>query len=396
MKVALVHESLTTLGGAERVLKECSRVFADAPIYTLLARPEHAARYSIVHSSFLQRLPLPLRGRFLWPLYAIAPETFDLSAYDVIVSSSSAFAKGIVTRPGSFHVCYCHSPTRFLWDCYHEAGGALSGAVPRGLFRFASHPLRMWDAAAARRVDQFIANSETTRQRIRKYYHRDATVIYPPVSVRHPERSEGSTRTRKKSYFLFVGRLSLYKRADLVIQTFNKLELPLVVAGQGRALRDLRRLADRNITFRPEVTDEELPALYAGARALVFPSDDDFGIVPVEAMASGTPVLALRRGGAMETIIEGVTGEFFDEPMEELLADCVRRFLEMERAYESAVLRSHADQFSAERFRREIKTFVERAWDDWRTARALTEVDAEQGVVRVLKRASISARGLSR
>jgi len=222
----------------------------------------------------------------------------------------------------------------------------------------------MWDQTSARRVDRFIANSETTRRRIQKYYGRDADVIYPPVDVDRFTPTAGN-----KGYFLLVSRLAPYKRADLVVNTFNKLELPLVVIGTGRDADRLRRLAGLTVTFKGYVPDAELPAFYAGARAVIFPSDDDFGIVPVEAMASGKPVIAFRRGGALETIIEGVTGEFFDEPVEAFLAEAVRQFLEKEKTYDPQRIRRQAEKFSRDVFRAAITKYVERQWNEWQRER---------------------------
>jgi len=354
-------------GGAERVLEELTQVFPDAPVYTLEAERGILLDGKQVAVSFLRRVPRIFRHR-LWslPLSPIAAETFDLSARDVVISSSSAFAKGVVTRPNTLHICYCHAPTRFLWDAYPEILGELNpGTLRRGTLQLTLHVLRLWDRAAARRVDFFIANSETTKARIRKYYGSDATVIAPPVDVERFRQWNKSGAKRARQYFLFIGRLSPYKGTRLAIQAFNKLELPLVVAGRGRELSQLKKIADNTIAFHGFVPDAELPSLYAGARAVIFPSDDDFGIVPVEAMASGTPVLALRRGGATETIIEGVTGEFFDEPMEELVADCVRRFLEKEGTYSVAAMQETSARFSSQNFQKNIRTFVEQAWEVW-------------------------------
>lgn len=372
MKIALVHDALHTWGGAERVLAALCDAFPRAPLYTLTFDPKVAAALKTrVTGSFLQRLPAGLRHQW-WtlPFRSIAPETFDLSEYDVVLTSSSAFAKGIVTRPSTLHICYCHTPTRFLW---HDAPTlALTyppGTVRRGLSLLTLHALRLWDHAAARRVDHFIANSAATRSRIRKYYGRDATVIYPPVDLsRFATMGEPLPDQQARSYFLFVGRLSPYKRADLVIETFNKLQLPLIVAGAGREYSRLARLAGATVSLRGFVGDADLPSLYRGARAVIFPSDDDLGLVPLEALASGTPVIALRRGGATETITEGVTGEFFDEPVEELLADGVRRFLDKEGMVKPDALRAQAYRFSAARFRAEIRDLVGTAWENWRQA----------------------------
>jgi glycosyltransferase involved in cell wall biosynthesis len=224
----------------------------------------------------------------------------------------------------------------------------------------------MWDQTSARRVDRFIANSETTRRRIQKYYRRDAEIIYPPVNV-----DRFTPTADNKGYFLLVSRLAPYKRADLVVNTFNKLELPLVVIGTGRDADRLRRAAGRTVTFKGFVSDRELPMWYAGARAVIFPSDDDFGIVPVEAMASGKPVIALRRGGATETIIEGVTGEFFDEPVEAFLAETVRQFLEKEQTYDPLRIRKQAERFSCDVFRTAMTAYVERTWSEWQQGRKI-------------------------
>jgi glycosyltransferase involved in cell wall biosynthesis len=290
-----------------------------------------------------------------------------------VLTSASAFAKGIVTRQGTVHVCYCHAPTRFLWDQTHDILAESRGrGMVHSLLQCTLHVLRLWDQMSARRVDEFVANSETTRARIAKYYRRDATVLYPPVDLarfRPTGRAAGPRTT-----FLCVSRLSPYKRVDLVIETFNKLELPLTVVGTGRDRSRLERMAGPTVTLLGFVPEEELPRLYATARAVIFPSDDDFGLVPVEAMASGTPVLALRRGGARETVVEGVTGEFFDEPLEELLADCVRRFLDREHTYDQSAIRAHTAQFTAERFRSELRSLVERSWElrQRRAQRAVT------------------------
>lgn len=366
MKIAFVHESLTRLGGAERVLANLHSLYPDAPIYALLhdtnvtqaLLPRADLRFS-----FLRRFPefLRERERLLLPLLPVVPETFDLSRFDVVISSCSAFAKGIVTRPGTLHICYCHSPTRYLWDWYPEILKEFgTKSLSRVLLSALLHYLRLWDQAAARRVDFFIANSNTTKQKINKYYRRDAEVIYPPVDVEKFKPTKDN-----KGYFLIVSRLSPYKKTDIAIHAFNKLELPLLVVGDGRESAHLRQIAGPTISFRGFVPDSDLPELYGGARAVIFPGEDDFGIVPVEAMASGKPVIALKRGGALETIVEGVTGEFFDEPHEALLADTVRQFLEKENGYNAERISLHARQFSSERFKRQILDLINKKWSAW-------------------------------
>lgn len=369
MKLALVHESLAESWGAERVLTELRAIFPGAPVFVLESggTPEEQKNLKV---SFIRRLPRWVRRR-RWhtPLLPIAPETFDLSAYDVVLSTSSSFAKGIVTRPLTLHLCYCHTPTRFLWDGYAGVRSAFAPwGISRAVFTVLMHVFRLWDRAAARRVDAFFANSETTRMRLQKYYRRDAVVIPPPNRFSSwPIKSVEIQR----QYFLFVGRLSPYKNARLTIEAFNKLELPLVVAGEGRERRNLESLAGPSITFKGRVSDHTLAELYAGARAVIFPSDDDFGLVPVEAMSFGTPVIALRRGGATETVVEGLTGEFFDEPLEEFLAEAVRRFLDRERSYDRVKIKAQSAPFSTERFRAAVKRHVSETHLKWCRAQFL-------------------------
>jgi len=366
MKVALVHESLTRLGGAERVLAEMHSIYPSAPIYALLHEDRVVQNLfpdAHVHLSFLRRFPeyVRKRERLFLPILPVVPETFDLSLYDVVISSASAFAKGVVTRPGTLHICYCHSPTRYLWDWYPQIFKENSFGKFRGsLLAILLHYLRLWDQAAARRVDKFIANSKATQERIRKYYGRDSEVIYPPVDVNKFKPTE-----KNEGYFLVVSRLSPYKRVDLAVNAFNKLEIPLVIVGEGRERQKLEKMSQKNIKFKGFVPDKELPEIYAGARALIFPGEDDFGIVPVEAMASGKPVIALKKGGAIETIIPGVTGEFFEEPHEAILAEVVRQFLEKEETYRTDLIRTQAEKFSKENFRNKIISFVEKTWQEW-------------------------------
>lgn len=379
MKIALVHESLTHLGGAERVLAELHRMYPAAPIYAL-HHDKVVVRSLLpdadVRLSFLRKFPAAVRRRerLFLPLLPVVPETFDLSEYDVVISSASGFAKGVVTRPKTLHISYCHSPTRYLWDWYpqvltdHHLRGVRKAAL---LLLF--HYLRIWDQSAARRVDRFVTNSAATKDRIRKYYGRVSDVIYPPVDIQAFQPTPENA-----GYFLVVSRLSVYKRVDLVVRAFNKLELPLWVVGEGRERPRLERLAEANVHFRGFVPDGELPRVYAGARAVIFASEDDFGIVPVEAMASGKPVIAFRGGGALETVVAGVTGEFFDEPIEAVLAETIRQFLEKESSYDPHVIRRHAEQFSRERFRVEFGAYVERAWRDWQSGRGVSRERGDQ------------------
>ena len=366
MKVALVHESLTRLGGAERVLGQMHLLYPDAPIYALLHEgtvTQELLHGANLHFSFLRRFPefLRKRERLFLPLLPIVPETFDLSRFDVVISSASAFAKGVVTRPGTMHVCYCHSPTRYLWDWYpHILEEFGRSKIKHTFLSILLHYLRLWDQAAAKRVDYFVANSKATAGRIKKYYGMDSEVIYPPVDINKYRPTK-----ENKGYFLIVSRLAPYKKIDTAIHAFNKLELPLVIAGEGRDRARLESIAGPKISFKGFVTDAMLPDLYAGARAVIFPGEDDFGIVPVEAMASGKPVIALRRGGALETVIEGVTGEFFDESHEAILAETMRQFLEKENSYDCDIIRKQAEKFSEEIFKNNLDRFIQEKWGEW-------------------------------
>jgi glycosyltransferase involved in cell wall biosynthesis len=360
LSVALAHDFLIYLGGAERVLQAIARLFPQAPIYTLLKNQKTVRSLNLSDSriipSFLNQAHYIVPHRWLLPFYSLAVESIDLRDFDLIISSTSSFMKGVIVKPRTFHVCYCHTPTRYLWDLSEKyLDNALSGnslKIPTGLVaKVVLNYLRLWDHSAARRVDLFIANSKFTAKRIRKYYQRKSRVVYPPVAV--DKFSPSADRGR---YFLVVSRLSSYKKIDLVVEAFNRLKWPLVVAGTGAEKNRLRKLAGPNIRIVGFVKEKKLPKLYAGARALIFPGEDDFGITIVEAMASGKPTLALRAGGALEIVKEGKTGEFFDAPEVEILVDGLRRLVENERKYSPQYIRSQAEKFSVDNFR---KNFME-------------------------------------
>ncbi|MBL7155153.1 MAG: glycosyltransferase [Candidatus Portnoybacteria bacterium] len=360
MKIALVHDYLIRFGGAERVFLNLQKIFPQAEIYTLLYNQKKMGRYfpnTKIHTSFLQKFPFSQRyHRILAPLIPAAVESLDLRDFDLVVSSSSAFIKGLVLRPKVIHICYCHNPARFLWDYASEYNGG-----PSFLRKILLHYLRLWDRAAANRVDYFIANSKTTAQRIKKYYDREARVIYPAIGT-VPEiqslRTVSQGQSLSSEYFLIVSQLTPYKRIDLAIDAFNKLELPLVIIGQGRHRKRLQKMARSNIKFLGWQPDEVVRQYLQNCLAFIFPGEDDFGIAPVEAMSFGKPVLAYRQGGATETILEGITGEFFDDPVTEALADGIRRLKMNLNNYSPLVIKKRAEKFSQERFEREIKEFV--------------------------------------
>ncbi|MCG8496286.1 MAG: glycosyltransferase [Enterobacterales bacterium] len=283
----------------------------------------------------------------------LALEQLDLSDYDLIISSESGPAKGVITRPDAVHICYCHSPMRYVWDMYHEYRNS-AGLLIRTLFPFIAHKLRMWDRLSADRVDHFVANSSFVASRIRKFYRRESQVIFPPVNV-----SEFSAECARDEFYLSLGQLVPYKRADLTVEAFNRLELPLVVVGEGELYEALKSKAGPNVTVMGRQPFEVIRDLLQRCKGLIFPGVEDFGIVPVEAMASGAPVIAYARGGALETVIDGKTGIHFHEQTVEGLVDAVEK---LERGYvefDSKVLRAHAEKFSKERFKQQMQEFIE-------------------------------------
>jgi len=364
LKVALVHDFLVDFGGAERVLEVLSEMYPEAPIYTLLY-DKHKMRGRFknreIHTSFLQKFPKFLRRRKKWllPFFMVAPETFDLRDFDLVISSSGAWSKGIVTRLNTQHIAYIHSPMRFVWD-YSEQYLKDNRKEKMG---FCIRPLlnyvRVWDKLAADRPDHMISNSKYTQKRVAKYYGRESIVVYPPVDI-VPRRDESMPRLYDgERYFLIVSRLSPYKKVDAVVEAFNKLGLPLIVVGEGSQKKYLQKIANDNVQILGWKSDEEIVKYYAQARAFVFAGVDDFGIAPVEAMAQGVPVLAVRKGGALEIVEEGKTGEFFDVAVPEVIADGVRRFVENEKNYNKQDIVDKAGEFSKERFIKEMGEYVE-------------------------------------
>lgn len=380
MKIALVHDFLLYPGGAERVLKVLSEMYPEAPIYTLLYdREKMSVEWGSkdVRPSYLQKFPKFLRKHYQWllPFFPVIPETFDFREYDLVISSSGAWSKGIVTKLDTKHVAYIHSPMRFVWD-YNEKYLKEINKKPSIFTRLFFNYLRIWDRMAVDRPDFLIANSKYTQNRIKKYYRRDSEVIYPPVdpigvlNVQgvidvQDDQLEQAQRLNKRGdkaierdYFLIVSRLSPYKKVDIAVEAFNKLGLPLVVIGQGKQEKYLRKIAQSNVKILGWQDEKNVQEYYRNARAFVFPCEDDFGIAPVEAMLHGLPVIAYRKGGALETVIEGQTGEFFDAQTPEILADGVRRFMENKNKYDKEFIKKHAGAFSGERFKREIGEYI--------------------------------------
>lgn len=360
MKIALVHDYLIQDGGAERVLQVFRDLWPKAPIFALLYDPDRMGdrfRGSDIRTSFLQNAPFaPKRYKWLMPFMPAATEKYDLSGYDVVLSSTSAFAKGVITRADTLHICYCHTPTRYLWSDTHSYIEEMSLPPPlKRMMPMVLSRVRAWDRMAADRVDKFIANSETVRGRIRKYYRRDSRVIHPPVDTHQYGISDSIG-----DYYVAGGRLVAYKRFDIVLKAFNKLGIPLKIFGDGPDGEKLRKTAKKNIEFVGRISEFEKAKLYSQAIAYLNPQEEDFGITAIEAMASGTPVIAYRKGGACETITEGRTGEFIEEQSWEELANEVIRF---ERGkYDPKAIREHALNYDVGKFKDRIRRFVESSW----------------------------------
>lgn len=356
MRVALVHEPLFNMGGSERVLLALHALFPQAPVYTAIYPRRHLDpefRTLDIQTSFMQHLPLVHRQyRTYLPLYPFAYERMDLRAYDVVISSSWSFAKGIVTRPDTLHICYCHNSMRVAWQFEDSAEREQLGPLPRTALPWFLPWLRSWDYTTASRVDHFVANSPAVAARIAKFYRRDSVVIPPPTDT-----SRFYPSSERDDAFLIVSRLVPYKRIDLAVRAFTMLGLPLNIIGAGREEQRLKRLAGKNVTFLGRLSDEQVRQHLARCRALIFPGEEDFGLTPVEAQASGRPVIAYGAGGALASVVEGATGMFFREQTPEALAEAVRTF--RDERFDPMVIRRHAENFDTQVFMREFSEFVE-------------------------------------
>ncbi|MFN0071716.1 MAG: glycosyltransferase [Chloroflexota bacterium] len=355
MRVALVHDYLNQYGGAERVLEVMHDLFPQAPIFTSIfdpqAMPPSYATMDI-RTSFMQRLPgVMSRHQSYLPFYPLVFENFDLSGYDVVISNSSAWAKSVITDPESLHICYCLTPMRWAWRYHDYVNRERLGGLARIALPPVMNYLRVWDVAAANRVDAFVAISRAVADRIRKFYRRDASILYPPVDTEafHPTGTSDN-------FFLVASRLIPYKRVDLVVEAFNQLGLPLKIVGDGRDRADLQSRAQNNIEFMGRVPDAELRELYARCRGFIFPGEEDFGIAPVEAQACGRPVVAYAAGGALDTVIDGTTGTYFHRQDPTALAQAVRRLDEI--SWDSQVIRTNAERFSLSTFRTKLSDLV--------------------------------------
>jgi glycosyltransferase involved in cell wall biosynthesis len=357
LRVALVHDWLTGMRGGEKCLEVMCELFPDAPIYTLLhvkGAMSPLIESKTIHTSFLQRFPfVEQKYRMYLPLFPFAIEAFDFSDYDLLLSTSHCVAKGAKPRGDALHLCYCFTPMRYVYEMYDEYfGKGQAGMATRMAMKIVAPLLRAWDKKTADRVHHFVAISEHVRQRIYRHYGRDAEVIFPPVDTAKFQASR-----RDKGYYLIVSALVPYKKVDLAVKAFNKIGKRLIIVGKGPDEEKLRYLAKPNVEFVGWKSDDELALLYAGCTALVFPGEEDFGIVPLEAMASGKAVIAYGKGGALETVQDGLSGVFFYEQTVEALEIAVSKAEQMQFDVEN--VRNRALRFSRSIYKDAMKKFIE-------------------------------------
>jgi glycosyltransferase involved in cell wall biosynthesis len=360
MKVAIIHYWLVSMRGGEKVIEALLEMYPDADIYTHVYNPKSVSALinrHRVYTSRINKLPFAKKLYQLYmPLMPKALMDFDLQGYDLVISSESGPAKGVVPNPDAYHLCYCHSPMRYLWDMYHEYFKGTNFFV-RFFMKRLIPGLRLWDAVSANLVDLFAANSAYVAKRIRHYYNRYAEIVYPPVNL----EKLLSVERKPEDFYLFFGQLTGYKRADLAIEACIASGRRLVVAGSGAKKGEVRKVKKTGlVTFKGRVSDEEVRELYSRARALLFPGIEDFGIIPVEAQAAGCPVIAFRKGGALDTVKENVTGLFFNEQTTESLVAAMDEFERNEVTFSGrGVFNSHVLQFSKEAFTERIKKIID-------------------------------------
>lgn len=363
-KVALVFDWMTNQGGAERVNLFLHKIFPEAPIFTSVYNPDKVKGFenAAITTSFIQNLPLAkTKHQYYLSLMPYAYEMFDLSNFDIVISSSHSCAKSVITKPETLHVCYCHTPMRYAWDNWHSY---IRQYKMNGILKYFGkkrmHNLRIWDKVAAERPDFYIANSSITQKRIKKFYRKESQIIHPMIKC-----SQYKIADQTKGYFLAVGRLTNYKRFDLTVETFNKIGLPLKIVGTGIDENNLRQQAKGNIEFLGYTSDQTLRKLYSEAEALIFPQVEDFGIIPLEMMASGRPVIAYKKGGALDTIVDGETGIFFDKQSTLHLEEAVKKYLENKKSFKPEKIREHAKKFDEGRFKNQLFEFLNEKWASW-------------------------------
>jgi len=361
LKVALIQDWLTVIGGSEYVFTEIASIFPDADIYTLVSREETIKTLGLdghkVTTSFIQNLPFAkTKYRNYLPLFPLAIEQFDLSSYDLIISSSHAVAKGILTHSGQIHVCYCHSPMRYAWDLYHQyiRESGLDTGIKGFFAKRVLHRIRQWDIISTNRVDHFISNSNYIGKRIKKVYNRDSVTIYPNVAVQNFE-----VGTAREDFYFTCSRMVPYKRIDVIVEAFNNMpDKKLIVIGDGPDLKKMQKIAGKNITLMGYQPFDVLKHYLATAKAFVFAAEEDFGMLPVEAQACGTPVIAYGKGGALESVIENKTGIFFHEQTANAIINSINEFEKISSQFDPIVIANHASAFSAQRFKNDLVTYL--------------------------------------
>jgi len=363
MKIALVYDRINKFGGAERLLLSLHRLYPEAPIFTLVHEPKTSkwAEGIKIIPTFLNKVPL-LRKRHEWlvPIAPLAFETHDLSDFEIIISVTSSDAKSVITRPNQLHVCYCLTPSRYFWSGETEyASDKKFKLIPKTVKNY----FKSVDMVTSVRPDEYIAISNEVKNRVKKYYKRNASVVYPSIEDKFYSNSPISLDNR--DYYLIVSRLVPYKKVDLAISVFNKLKLPLVVIGLGSELGNLRKMAGSNIAFVGMVDDNRLIQYYRHAKAVIFPQNEDFGLVPIEAQASGTPVIAYAEGGALETVIHLETGYLFEEQTEDSLIHAINQF--RKTSFSSKKCVKNASRFTPASFSEEFSKEVNRLWENHQT-----------------------------
>lgn len=358
MKIAIVQDFLLKLGGAERVVKVLADLFPDAPIYTLLYDEKKVGkmfpRERVITSKLNSNPLIRKKPQIFLNKYAQAIEEFDFSDYDVVLASSGAWCKNVITSPQTKLITYCHRPMGYAWDWTHEyLEEKKFGFIKKMLVRSALYRLRQWDRAGVNRTDVWLANSKTTQARIAKYYRTKSELVYPPVDTQRFQ-----VNPHHSDYFLIVSALQSFKRIDLAISAFNYLQKELIIIGDGPEMQNLKNLAGPTVHLLGRKSDREVKTYMQNCRAFIFPGEEDFGIAPVEAMACGKPVLAYRKGGVTETVLEGKTGEFFNEQTPESLINGLTRLLVAEPNYDPEKIRKQAEKFSREKFEKKIKKLV--------------------------------------
>lgn len=342
--------------GGEKVLEALLKIFPEADIFTHVVDKSNLKgllKEKKIHTTFISKLPYAKKFyKNYLPLMPMALESLDLSGYDLVISSESGPSKGIITDPDAVHICYCHSPMRYLWDL-HSSYSSEVGRLKRILMAPLLHYMRIWDVTSSSRVDYFIANSSFISKRVEKFYRRQAEIIHPPVSI-----SDFTVSRNQRNFYLVVGQLVGYKKVDLAIKAFNKLGKKLIVIGEGEDYERLCKLAGPNVSMLGKQPFHVLKEHYSACKALIFPGIEDFGIVPIEAMASGRPVIAYKKGGAIDYVIHKKTGYFFNEQTVTSLANAVKEFELIDNDFDSSFIVEHARKFSDKNFSERIKKFV--------------------------------------